>query len=67
MSDKLEAHLLAYWNYEVADSDEGTKLTPFVWCSLKEPIANITIVLSPRDATHQGMTACEACLMKRDT
>ena len=67
MTDKPTAHLLACWNFEALIGEEGNKLTPYVWCSLDMPRYNITIVLSPRDATHQGMQTCEACLMARDT
>ena len=39
----------------------------YVWCSLEAPIRNITVVLSARDATHQGYDVCKDCMTAKDT
>jgi len=54
------AHLLAR-------VDLGDAGVAHVWCSLDTPKRNIAVVLSPRDAWHQGYAVCEDCLMARDT
>ena len=56
------AHLLAR-----VEVDLGYAGDIYVWCTLTAPIRNITVMLSPRDAWHQGYAVCEDCLMARDT
>jgi len=65
VNDKPIAHLLAAIRYKTAYEGERSTVIDS-WCGA-EDTNDVTIVLTPRDATHQGMRACEACLMKRDT
>jgi len=56
------AHLLA--RIEIDVSAPGN--VPKTWCDSYTALWGI-IVLSPRDAVHQGYAVCEDCLMARDT
>ena len=56
------AHLLAR-----VEVDLGYAGDIYVWCSPLMVLRSIVVVLSPRDAVHQGYAVCEDCLMARDT